>query len=152
MATPSKTQVIESTLCGLHEYTGLWVSENGDVFNTRRRSGELYKLPFAVDKTTGYPKITWYNAETKKSRPFTVHQLVAEVWVDNPLGLKYIDHIDRNKLNPKASNLRYVSQHTNNLNTERSDRHFEEYGFHSWENRRRYKTEWAKKHYIKKSK
>lgn len=152
MKDSSKVQIISGIRCGLHNITGLWVSEDGDVFSTRRRSGELYKLPSSVDKTTGYPKVTWYNLETQKSRPYAIHQLVAEVWVENPLGLKYVDHIDRNKLNPKASNLRYVSQRTNNLNTERSDRNFEEYGFHSYENRRRYKTEWAKKHYIPKSK
>ena len=49
-----------------------------------------------------------------------IHRLVAEQFVANPNDFRYIDHIDRNTQNNKASNLRWVTASQNMLNT--SDR------------------------------
>ena len=146
-----KVITVNGIECRIHEVTGFLVSEDGQVFGISS-NGAVRRMPSAVDATTGYDKVTWYNPATQKSRPYAVHQLVAELWVPNPEGKRYIDHIDRNKLNNAAWNLHYVSQKENNLNTERSDKHAAEYGFHSCEDTRRYKREWARKHYIPKSK
>lgn len=146
-----KVIMVDGIECRTHEVTGFLVSEDGQVFGTSSRDGSIRRMPSSVDATTGYEKVTWYNPDTQKSRPYAVHRLVAELWVSNPDGKRYVDHIDRNKLNNAACNLRFVSQRENNLNTERSDRNAEEYGFHSYEDRRRYKTEWARKHYKPKS-
>lgn len=45
-----------------------------------------------------------------------VHRMVAEVFIDNPYNKKYVDHIDTDKLNNKADNLRWVTQSENSLN------------------------------------
>lgn len=146
-----KVITINDIECRIHPQTGLYVSKDGQVFGLSRTSGMVRRMPSAVDKTTGYEKVTWYNHETQKSRPYAVHQLVAETWVPNPECKRYIDHKDRNKLNNAAWNLRYVTQRENNLNTDRSDKHAGEYGYHSYEDKRRYKTEWARRNYQKKS-
>ena len=45
---------------------------------------------------------------------FRVHRLVALAHIPNPLGLPVVDHIDRDKLNNAATNLRWVT-HEDNL-------------------------------------
>ena len=50
---------------------------------------------------------------------FYIHRLVAEHFVDNPFGHKYVDHIDGDKTNNSSSNLRWTSakENSNNVNT-----------------------------------
>jgi len=45
-----------------------------------------------------------------------VHRAVALAWHENPFGLDYVDHIDRNKLNNNADNLRWCTAADNALN------------------------------------
>lgn len=50
------------------------------------------------------------------------HRLVAEAFCENPNGYTIVDHIDRDKHNDNASNLRWVDQSTNAKNCERNSR------------------------------
>jgi len=45
-----------------------------------------------------------------------IHRLVCEAFNTHPIGKDIVDHIDRNKSNNKASNLRWVSSLENSLN------------------------------------
>lgn len=51
-----------------------------------------------------------------KTKTFALHRLVAEGFVDNPLNLPEVDHIDRNQSNNYAGNLRWVTRSENNIN------------------------------------
>ena len=48
-----------------------------------------------------------------------VHRLVALAFIPNPDNKQFVDHIDTNKLNNNASNLRWttISENANNPNT-----------------------------------
>ena len=49
----------------------------------------------------------------------SIHRLVAEAFIPNPLGLRDVDHIDGDKTNNRIENLRWVShrENCNNPNT-----------------------------------
>jgi len=66
--------------------------------------------------TNGYLALRlWRNAEFRVAR---VHQLVAEVFIAKPQDGLMVDHIDRDRSNNKASNLRWITKAQNMKNTQ----------------------------------
>ena len=63
----------------------------------------------------GYLKVHLY--KIGKMYQQYVHKLVALCFVENPNNYKYVDHIDRDKINNHASNLRWCSASENSSNT-----------------------------------
>lgn len=51
-----------------------------------------------------------------RGKNFCVHRLVADAFIPNPDNKPYVDHIDTNIENNKASNLRWVTALENNAN------------------------------------
>lgn len=88
------------------------VSNLGRIFSLKR--GRLLK-PYQP-KDGYYTFIISVNSKTRLGR---VHRIVAEAFVPNPNNFSCVDHIDGNKLNNSASNLRWCSQkeNINNPNT-----------------------------------
>ena len=57
-----------------------------------------------------------YERVTTKNKSFLIHRLVAEAFLEKPEDKTEIDHINRNKLDNKVENLRWVTRSENNLN------------------------------------
>lgn len=55
-------------------------------------------------------------------KTFFVHRLVAEAFISNPYGYKYINHIDENKTNNIVTNLEWCTAQQNNLHGSRLSR------------------------------
>ena len=53
--------------------------------------------------------------KNKKQRKFFVHRIVAECFVDNPDGKKFVNHKDGDKTNNNCNNLEWVSQSENQI-------------------------------------
>lgn len=82
--------------------------KNSGDFITKERILKLHKIP------NGYIKVILYKDGVLFQR--YVHRLVAEAFVHNPENKSEIDHIDTNRANNIADNLRWCSRSENNRN------------------------------------
>lgn len=69
------------------------------------RNARTKRVLKGIKLNTGYLKVNLYLSQ-KKIVTRTIHSVVAEAFVPNPEGLPEVDHIDTNKLNNRADNLR----------------------------------------------
>ena len=89
------------------------INKEGEFVDTL--DNKYFKFDSDVKRQLGpYPKIILNNHTG--SRVFPVHRLVASVWVDNPdpLSKHTVDHINGNKMDYRASNLRWTTLQENN--------------------------------------
>ena len=90
--------------------TGYSISSEGRVKSSRGR----VSVPFGTKQE--YP---WVSI---KSRNYMVHRLVALMFVENPDNKPVVHHLDSDKLNCRASNLKWVTYSENTLEFIRSSR------------------------------
>lgn len=91
-------------------YDNYQISDLGKIKNIK--TGK--ELTPIVHKKRKYLKINLFNQG--KISTFDIHRLVAETFIENPNGLKTVDHIDRNKLNNSVTNLRWTTLSDNQRN------------------------------------
>ena len=93
---------------------GYEICSNGDVYSTKKGTRKKLK---PRESSCGYLTLLLYNQGVPKE--YTVHQLVASTFLgERPKGY-VVDHIDRNRYNNHASNLRYISRSENVKNSRR---------------------------------
>lgn len=100
-------------------YEGLYqVSNLGRVKGVARkvnRNGHMVSVPERLlnqnDNTNGYLRVSLSKGNHTKQA--FVHRLVAEAFVDNPKGCKYIDHLDNDRHNNHVDNLAWCTQSEN---------------------------------------
>lgn len=92
------------------------VSDEGQVRN--RTTG--YELHGKENRQNGYLQLTLYNNGVKET--VAIHVLVAHAFVDGYEEGLEVDHDDRNKLNNRASNLKWRTHIQNTRNQDRCRR------------------------------
>jgi hypothetical protein len=84
------------------------VSNMGNVRN--KKTGLILKQKLRK----GYYSIGL--SKNGKNKNFNIHRLIASYFIPNPNNKRCVDHIDRDKLNNKIENLRWVSISENGMN------------------------------------
>lgn len=104
-----KTMKMEKMNDNIPGYPYYHITKDGKLFS--RRSGNW--LPkVTVIHSSGYERTSIrVNGKTRMVR---IHRLVALAWLPNPYNYNEVMHLDDNKLNNKASNLRWCS-HSENM-------------------------------------
>lgn len=101
-----------STIEGYEQYTGYWVSDQGKVMG---KSGKVLTEQYLVDREYKMVEVRI------NGTPKQLDQLVAHAFVEGWSKEKcYVDHIDREPTNNKASNLRWVTMKENCANKDNS--------------------------------
>ena len=101
-------------------YEGLYkVSNTGKVMSVeryRKNHTKLQLVPAAIKSSRtdpqGYHQIDLYKDNIQHT--VRVHRLVAETFIDNPLGKDTVNHIDGNKDNNRADNLEWATSEEQN--------------------------------------
>lgn len=99
-------------------YEGLYeVSSCGEVRSlpnvSKARVTKVRVLKPAVDKI-GYVYVCL--TKDKKTKRCTVHRIVAKAFIENKGNKEQVDHIDGNKTNNNAANLRWATRSENLMN------------------------------------
>ena len=101
--------LLRFTVVNMKQYkdTPYFITEDGSVF----RIGKQFPLKPDVSPK-GYCRVTLCIDD--KTQRFLVHRLVAEVFIPNPNGCGYVNHIDNNPMNNSKDNLEWVT-HSQNM-------------------------------------
>lgn len=90
-------------------YEGLY--EVSNLGRVRKISGNAPKMIAVTDNGHGYKIVGINDGHGRKNH--YVHRLVAAAFVPNPNNLPTVDHIDHNRENNNACNLRWMTQGDN---------------------------------------
>ena len=96
------------TMRPIDDYPGYYITEEGDIYSDKY--GDLRKLKPSKNSRGYLNMILRKNGKSYNER---VHRLVAKTYISNPNNNPEVDHIDRDKLNNSADNLRWVSRSEN---------------------------------------
>ena len=94
----------------LHKESGLWVARDGEIFVPKTKNHPEH-YTYGINKN-GYRTVGY------KGKVYSVHRLVAEVYLPNPEGKKEVDHIIPISLGGTndVSNLRWCTHEENSNN------------------------------------
>ena len=94
------------------------VSSKGEIFKryaknckTKERK-DYYETVIPSPAAGGYVQVSIPKRKDLKQ----VHRIVAETFIDNPRGCREVDHINRDKLDNRVENLRWVTHEENMVN------------------------------------
>ena len=101
------------------EDTDYLIGDDGFVYKDLGNNRGLRKLK-GMDISGGYKAVTLWK-DGKPYQRWLVHRLVATAFIPNPDNKPYVDHINGNKLDNRAENLRWATQKENCNNPSTKD-------------------------------
>lgn len=100
-------------ITGYDNYT---IDKDGVITNTRTGRN----LTPCINKDNGYLQVDLW--AKNKGTKFYVHRLIAQAFIDNPLNLPEVNHIDSVRTNNKLNNLEWVTSKKNSLHAVKAGR------------------------------
>lgn len=104
-----KLKPVEGTFYPIPEYAGYRINSNGEIKSYKRsKKGKLLSWHIG---SNGY----WNASFCENSNQIRIlkHRILAEVFLANPFGFKYVNHKDGNPLNCELSNLQWTPHKEN---------------------------------------
>ena len=92
-------------------YPNYKITLNGRVFSIKSK-----KYIGNYTDNQGYKTVRVYKDNDCKGKYIKIHRLLAELFIENPLNLPFVDHYDKNRSNNCLSNLRWISPRDNCCN------------------------------------
>ena len=105
------------------DFDGYFADENGNIYTTlkkgcrnrfdlsKRISPQKLKYRYLRN---GYARVYMRRVSTNKREDVYVHRIIAKLFVENPENKPFVNHLDCNRANNKASNLEWVTSKENN--------------------------------------
>lgn len=93
----------------IKDYPNYLIYEDGRVFSKKKQKFVTTRIC-----NSGYLRVRLY--ANRKVKSLSIHRLIAIHYIPNPNKLEMVDHINRNKLDNRIENLRWVNRSTNSLN------------------------------------
>ena len=106
---------MHNILYPIKEYPKYYINEIGQVYSSHINKNMRQQL-----QSNGY--LSLFLVKDKKNHKAYTHRLLAEIFIPNPNNYPCIDHINRNKLDNRLSNLRWVTHHMNCQNRKMTSR------------------------------
>lgn len=100
----------------LNDYPNYRIDKDGTITNIK--TGKVKST--CISKQTGYKMVSLWKDNKEKHE--TIHRLLALHFIPNPDNKRYVDHINRNRLDNRIENLRWVDGTENNLNSGSQER------------------------------
>ena len=105
------------------DFDGYYADENGNIYTTLKKGcRDRFNLSkrIAPQKLryrylhNGYARVYMRRVSTNQREDVYVHRVIAQLFVDNPENKPFVNHLDCNRSNNKASNLEWVTSKENN--------------------------------------
>lgn len=105
------------------DFDGYYADENGNIYTTLKKGcRDRFNLSkrIAPQKLryrylrNGYARVYMRRVSTNQREDVYVHRIIAQLFVDNPENKPFVNHLDCNRSNNKASNLEWVTSKENN--------------------------------------
>ena len=89
---------------------------------TKKKDGVFERIEILKGRRCGrngsYLSVVLCSDNNRQTRQ--IHRLIAETFIPNPNNFEQVDHINRDKLDNRVENLRWVTQKENQYNTNRN--------------------------------
>lgn len=123
---------LSGVLTGKHPELGILCRETGEVLIPASGTNKAHWTYGSKNKRSGYMEVGF------RGKRYYVHHIIAQTFLDNQANLPTIDHISRDKLDNRPSNLRFASFKTQSDNRQVCEDSLDKYGVRSVENKRAY--------------